>query len=120
MIGVAVEGSDSQIGPLLLEDYCDNSGCTGFELQRSLFESNENGKATLKILNTGGFTKKVPKGTVVGKAVEVCSVDKMDYNDGDDNTRTKEVRQVQSGKTMDNMETQKQKKLLLEILGNST
>ena len=68
---VVVEGTKSQKGPLLLEEYCDNTGGTRLEIQGSLFKANEKGEATLMILNTSGFTGKISKGTVVGEAVEV-------------------------------------------------
>ena len=43
MIGVAIQGSELQDGPLLLED-SDNLDSVGLEIQRSLFMLNENKK----------------------------------------------------------------------------
>lgn len=49
MILVAVERSEQHCGPLLLED-CYNSFDMGLEMEWSLFEPNEGGKATLTTL----------------------------------------------------------------------
>ena len=73
MIGVAIQGSELQGGPLLLEDI-DNLDSVGLEIQRSLFMPNEKGEATVTVLNTSGFSERIPKGAVVGAAVEVSPV----------------------------------------------
>ena len=68
MTEVAIQGSELQDGPLLLED-SDNLDSVGLEIQRSLFMLNEKGEATVIVLNTSGFSERIPKGAVVGTAV---------------------------------------------------
>ena len=74
MIEVAIQGSELQDGPLLLED-SDNLDSVGLEIQRSLFMLNEKGEATVTVL---GFSERIPKGAVVGTAVEVSPVCHLD------------------------------------------
>ena len=50
MIGVAIEGSELQDGPLLLEDSHNLNGA-GLGMQSSLFKLNEKGEATMTIFN---------------------------------------------------------------------
>lgn len=72
----------------------------------------------MTILNVGGFIEKIPKDTVVGKAVEACPADyPEDIDHNEDITNTRKVKRVNSSRMMDDMETQEWKKLLLEILG---
>ena len=92
MIEVAIEGSESQDGPLLLEDY-DNSQETGIKIQRSLFMLNEKGEAT-----ACDCQSLIP-------LVEVSPVCHVGNNDGDVPSIAK-VRQVGGNETMDTKQSQ--------------
>ena len=116
MIGVAIQGSELQDGPLLLED-SDNLDSVGLEIQRSLFMLNEKGEATVTVLNTSGFSERIPKGAIVGTAVEVSPVCHLDNGYGDENIPSiAEVRQVNGKEDMDVKITER-KTTLLDILG---
>ena len=84
MIEVAIQGSELQDGPLLLED-SDNLDSVRLEIQRSLFTPNEKGEAIVTVLNTSGFSERIPKGAVVGITVEVSPVCHLDNDYGDEN-----------------------------------
>ena len=83
-ISVAIERGGPQTGPLLLEGCCDNLDGAGLEIERSLFQPNEKGEAMLTILNTSGFTEKIPRGTVIGKAMDVQLIYQQTETEGDD------------------------------------
>ena len=101
MIGVAIEGSKLQDGPLLLED-SDNLNGAGLGMQSSLFKLNEKVEVTVTIFNISGFSKRIPKGAVVGTAVEVCPVCHLGNDHGDENIPSiAEVRQVGGNEAMD-------------------
>ena len=56
---------------------------------------NEKGEATVTVLNTSGFSEKIPKGAVVGTAVEVSPICHLDNDYGDENIPSiADVRQV--------------------------
>ena len=119
MIGVAIQGSELQDGLLLLED-SDNLDSVGLEIQRSLFMPNEKGEATVIVLNTSGFSERIPKGAAVGTAVEVSPVCHLDNDYGDENIPSiAEVRQVGGNEDM-NVKIKERKITLLEIWENLT
>lgn len=71
-VHVEVDGTNSE--PLLLESSKPISGA-GLVIERSLLQSSEEGLASLKVYNVGGFTERMKRGTILGDAVETCVVD---------------------------------------------
>ena len=118
-ISVAIEGGGPQTGPLLLEGCCDNLDGAGLEIERSLFQPNEKGQAMLTILNTSGFTEKIPRGTVIGKAMDVQLIYQQTKTEGDDRDTifTGAIKQVNCNQDIDTARIQWRKKTLLDILG---
>ena len=118
-ISVAIDGGGPQTGPLLLEGCCDNLDGAGLEIERSLFQPNEKGEAMLTILNTSGFTEKIPRGTVIGKAMDVQLIYQQTNTEGDgrDTIFSGAIKQVNCNQDTDTARIQWRKKTLLDILG---
>ena len=101
---------------MLLEDFCDDLDGAGLEMERSLFQPNQKGEAMLTIL---GFTEKVPKGMVIGKAMDARPIYQQPEAEADnrDTAFTEAIKQVKCNQDMDTARIQWRKKTLLEMLG---
>ena len=74
-VPVEVEEDCFRVGPLLLE--CDESiakNC-GLTVEETFFQPTEEGLSSLKVYNVSGFTERMEEGTILGKAVEACTVE---------------------------------------------
>ena len=115
---MTIEGIKSQNGPLLLEKFSDDFEGTGLEIERSLFQPTENGETMLTILNTSGFTDKIPKDMVIGEAMDVQAVcqSPMVKADDKDTAFTVAIKLVNCNQNTDAARIQQRKKYFLMFL----